>query len=123
MSKSDHIDIHIASDQDMNQAFIDAWKRAENGTQLEAEQHLYFEDAATLLRVLSNKRLILLSTLLRSGPTSIRTLSKTLHRNYKNVHTDIKLLREAGLIKLDHNEKIFVPWRKINTEIDLLAAA
>jgi hypothetical protein len=42
---------------------------------------------------------------------------------FTNVHTDIKLLREAGLIKLDHNEKIFVPWRKINTEIDLLTAA
>lgn len=84
---------------------------------------LTIEDAATLLRVLSNKRLILLSTLLRSGPTCILTLSKTLHRNYKNVHTDVKLLREAGLIKLDHNEKIFVPWKKIHTEIDLLSAA
>ena len=76
-----------------------------------------------MLRVLSNQRLALLSTLLRSGPTSIRALSKTLQRNYKNVHCDVKLLREAGLIRLDDNDKILVPWQKIHTEIDLLAAA
>ena len=123
MSKTDRIDIHIASDQDMNQAFINAWKKAEHGTQPEGEQHLYFEDAVTLLRVLSNQRLALLSILFRSGPSSIRALSKTLHRNYKNVHSDVKLLREAGLIRLDHQDKVFVPWQKIYTEIDLLAAA
>ena len=123
MSKNDHINIHIASDRDMNLAFINAWKKAEQGKQLKTEQHLYFEDAATLLRVLSNQRLALLSTLLRSGPSSIRALSKTLQRNYKNVHSDVKLLREAGLIKLDDNDKIFVPWQKIHTEIDLLVAA
>jgi len=123
ISKNDHINIHIASDRDMNRAFINAWKKAEQGKQLQVEQHLYFEDAATLLRVLSNQRLVLLSTLLRSGPSSIRALSKTLRRNYKNVHSDIKLLREADLIRLDDNDKVFVPWQKIYTEIDLLAAA
>ncbi|MCF6188733.1 MAG: hypothetical protein L3J49_14815 [Desulfobulbaceae bacterium] len=123
MSKSDRIDIHIASEQDMNQAFIDSWKKAEQGVRTETEQHLFFEDAATLLRVLSNQRLILLSTLLQSGPASIRALSKTLQRNYKNVHSDVKLLREAGLIKLNQENKVFVPWQKIHTEIDLLTAA
>jgi hypothetical protein len=82
-----------------------------------------FEDAVTLLRVLSNQRLTLLSILFRSGPSSIRALSKTLHRNYKNVHSDVTLLRKAGLIRLDHQDRVFVPWQKIYTEIDLMAAA
>ena len=116
-----YIDIHIASDQDMNQAFINAWKKAEQGIQPEGEEHLYFEDAASLLKVLSNQRLILLSTLLRSGHSSIRALSKKLQRNYKNVHADVKTLRSVGLIRLDEQDKIFVPWRKIYTEIDLAA--
>jgi predicted transcriptional regulator len=69
MSRPDHIDIHIASDDDMNQAFIHAWKRGEQGGQPPEEQHhLYFEDAASLLKVLSSQRLRLLSTLLRLGP-------------------------------------------------------
>ena len=56
MSRPDHIDIHIASDVDMNQAFINAWKKAEQGEQPSDEQQLYFEDAASLLKVLSNQR-------------------------------------------------------------------
>ena len=123
MTKTDRIDIHIASDRDMNQAFINAWKKAEQGTQPEDEQHLYFENAATLLGVLSNQRLVLLSILRQSGPSSIRALSKELHRDYKNVHSDVKLLREAGLIRIDQQNKVFVPWQIIHTEIDLLAAA
>ena len=122
MNKTEHIDIHIASDQDMNQAFINAWKKAEQNKQPEGEQHLYFEDTASLLKVLSNQRLHLLSTLLRTGHTSILALSKVLQRNYKNVHSDVKILRTAGLIQLDDQNKIFTPWQKIHTEIDLLAA-
>jgi len=122
MSRPDHIDIHIASDDDMNQAFIHAWKRGEQGGQLAEEQHLYFEDAASLLKVLSNQRLRLLSTLLRRGPLSIRALAGELQRNYKNVHSDVHLLLAAGLIRHDDTDKIFVPWQRIHTEIDLLAA-
>jgi len=122
MNRSDHIDIHIASDADMNQAFIDAWKKAERGEQQLDEQHLYFEDAATLLKVLSNQRLRLLSTLLRMGPASIRALGKELQRNYKNVHSDVQVLLTVGLIRHDNQNKIFVPWQRIHTEIDLLAA-
>lgn len=121
MKKANHIDVYIASDQNMNQAFVNAWKKAENGQQREGEEHLYFEDAATLLKVLSNQRLHLLSTLLRLGHISIRALSKDLRRNYKNVHTDVKILRQAGLLQIDEQDKIFVPWHKIHTEIDLAA--
>jgi predicted transcriptional regulator len=123
MTSTDHIDIHIASDQDMNQAFVDAWQKAEQGRLTEPEEHLYFEDAATLLRVLSNRRLSLLSALRRSGPSSIRSLSKMLQRNYKNVHSDVTLLRKAGLVRRDGEDRVFVPWQKIYTEIDLLAVA
>ncbi len=121
MKKTDNINIHIAPDQDMNQAFIDAWKKAEKGQQPEGEEHLYFEDASSLLKVISNQRLLLLSTLLKIGHVSIRALGKKLRRNYKNVHSDVKTLRQAGLIRIDEQDKIYVPWHKIHTEIDLAA--
>ena len=91
MSENNHINIHIASDRDMNLALSMPSPSL---------------DTASIRR-----------------PSSIHALSKTLRRNYKNVHSDIKLLREADLIRLDDNDKIFVPWQKIHTEIDLLAAA
>ncbi len=123
MSRTDHITFRIASDQDMNRAFVDAWKKAEQGRPVDQEEHLYFEDAAMLLRVLSNQRLALLTTLRKAGPSSIRGLSKLVERNYKNVHSDVTLLRQAGLIRRDDQDKVFVPWQKIHTEIDLLTAA
>ena len=119
MKKNNSIDVHIASDQDMNQAFVDAWKKSEKGQQAEGEEHLYFEDAASLLKVLTNQRLLSLSTLLQIGHVSIRALGKKLQRNYKNVHTDVKKLRQVGLIRTDEQNKIYVPWHKIHTEINL----
>jgi len=121
MNAKKRIDVHIASEQDMNQTFVDAWKRAEQGVQPQGEEHLYFEDAASLLKVLSNQRLLLLSALLQLGHSSIRALSNKLQRDYKNVHSDVKALRVAGLIRIDEQNKIYVPWHKIHTEIDLAA--
>ncbi len=121
MNGKDRINIHIGTDDDMNQSFIDAWHKAEQGVTKEPEEHLFFEDAATLLKVLSNQRLALLSTLHRMGDSSIRALSKELHRNYKNTYNDVQILKRAGLIHETPAKKIFVPWGKIHTEIDLTA--
>ena len=121
MSPQNKMEIHIASDKEMNKAFIEAWHKAEKGTLQEPEEHLYFDDAASLLKVLSNQRLALLSTLFRAGHTSIRALSHELDRDYKNVYDDVRVLRQAGLIHQDSSKKIFVPWSKIHTEIDLAA--
>lgn len=121
MSGKSQINIHIASEEEMNKDFINAWHKAEKGETEEAEEHLYFEDAGSLLKVLSDQRLILLSSLFRLGHMSIKALSKKLNRDYKNVHTDVQILIKAGLIKIDSSKKIFVPWHKIHTEIDLAA--
>jgi len=112
MNTTEQLDIHVASDQDMNQAFVNAWKNAEQGVVTEPAEHLYFEDTATLFRILSNQRLNLLSTLRKTGPSSIRYLSKTVQRNYKNVHNDVSLLRKAGLIQLNDQNKVLFPGGK-----------
>ncbi|MCK5227416.1 MAG: hypothetical protein KAI75_10225 [Desulfobulbaceae bacterium] len=121
MKRKSKVQIEIISEEKVNQAFINAWHRAEKDAIREPEEHLFFLDAATLLRVLSNQRLALLSTLHRLGPSSIRGLSKELQRNYKNVYNDVQILKQAGLIQLTSSKKIFVPCHKICTEIDLAA--
>ena len=63
MNTTDHLDIYIAPDQDMNRAFVDAWKKAEQNVSTGPIEHLYFEDAATVLRVLSDQQLTLQGTL------------------------------------------------------------
>lgn len=40
-----------------------------------------------------------MDTLHKSGPMTIYALAKLLHRNYKNVHDDVKALESIGLVE------------------------
>jgi predicted transcriptional regulator len=52
-----------------------------------------------LARVLTVKRVELLSYVRRNKVTSVRALAKALGRDYSNVHADVKALQSAGLIE------------------------
>ena len=104
--------------------FIKAWKRAEKG--LPAEEpvnRLHFADTATLFNYLSPKRFELLQHLREFGPLSIRKLAAELHRDYKNVHTDVKDLLHVGLVEETGEQLLSVPWDVIVSELPLIAKA
>jgi predicted transcriptional regulator len=101
--------------------FIDAWKRAERGEKVEAEQRLNFENLETLLRTLTPVRWILLKTLRTNGPMSIRALASALGRDYKNVHTDVRRLEHVGLIGHTQDDKVEVPWDIVEARLSLAA--
>lgn len=77
--------------------FIDAWQRAERGETFQ-ERHLSFESWDTLSRVLTGKRMELLSYVRRHEVSSVRALAKALGRDYSNVHGDVQALSAAGLL-------------------------
>lgn len=113
--------VAIKSEAEMNREFIDAWKRAEKGTLRKPEIHLCFVNVKTLQEVLSNRRVALLKTLRKLGPSSIRGLAKQVQRDYRNVYDDLQLLLKAGLVDKDTRNRVSVPWDKIQAEIDLAA--
>lgn len=124
MSESrNKIRVGIATEDRVNQEFIDAWHRAERGALADAEEHLYFLDIETFLQVLSHSRLDILYALRAQGTTNVKALSKMLGRKYKHVYRDVQLLKKAGLIQETASENMFVPWDKIQAEIDLSSAA
>ncbi len=49
----------------------------------------------------------------------MRRLSKSLARDYSNVHSDCKALEAAGLIERDEARRLCVPWDVIFTELVL----
>ncbi len=115
-------ELHITTGNldDLNQVFIDSWKKAEK--ELCSESHdetIYFTDVGTLLKVLSKKRLELLRQLQAHPGISIYELAKQLHRQYKNVYDDVALLKQNALI--DHHNGLLVPYTKIHAEITLAA--
>lgn len=77
-----------------------------------------FENVATLMKTLSPKRLELLKMLHALGTISISQLAKELHRDYSNVHQDVKALNQIGIV-LEKDNKYYVPWETIVTEISL----
>ncbi|MBI5193068.1 MAG: hypothetical protein HZA08_06455 [Nitrospirae bacterium] len=102
--------------------FIDAWHKSEQREPVREEELLNFEDIDTLLRVLTPVRWTLLQSLRREGPMSIRSLSKLLERDYKNVHTDVQELMRIGLLTPTKDGLIMVPWDTIIAEVRLAAA-
>ena len=100
---------------------VEAWERAERGDAPEEPvDRLYFQSLETLLSVLSTRRLDLLKVLHESGPSSVRALAKRLNMDYKNVHQNVALLENVGLIQRK-GEKVSAPWERIIAEIRLSA--
>ena len=76
----------------------------------EADFHVSFKDAVRLFEVLTPKRMELLRELHGLGPVTKYALAKHLCRDYSNVHKDVKELKRLGLVELDREKKVFVPW-------------
>lgn len=101
------------------QGFVEAWKRAERGERLEAEQRLHFENLETLLKTLTSGRWVLLKMLRTKGPMSMRGLANALERDYKNVHMDVRRLEHVGLISRTRDNKVEVPWDIVEARLRL----
>ncbi|MET7242051.1 hypothetical protein ABZT49_01660 [Methylobacterium sp. EM32] len=75
-----------------------AWKAAEAGQPVAADDRLVFRDWETLCAVLTPKRLDLLRHLRRSPESGIRPLARALGRDVRRVHADVVALAELGLV-------------------------
>ncbi len=84
-------------------------------------ERVYFHDLKTFLKYITPRRYELLEQLHRQGATSIRGLAKLLHRHYKNVFDDVKLLEQIGLIEKNKEGLFFVPWDEVTATIRLAA--
>lgn len=63
MTSDKMITVGIATEEQLNQAFIDAWRRAEQGEGQMREEHLYVVPSKMFFHLLSPQRVKLLHTL------------------------------------------------------------
>lgn len=115
------IHVDVSSLEEMGQQFIETWERAERGEAVEPYYGVGFETLETLLNTLTPKRWELLSYLRRHGPLSVYALARGLKRDYKNVHGDVRMLEELGLIERTAEGKVEVPWDEIEARVRLAA--
>ena len=116
-----HIHVGIENTGHGFDRFVETWERAEHGQIKETEIHLNFEDLSMLLSILTPPRLEVLKTLRKQSLSSVRSLSKELGRNYKNVHTDVRALENAGLLERTKEGALQVPWDIIDAHLRLVA--
>jgi predicted transcriptional regulator len=84
-----------------------------------------FETAAGLRKLLTDRRLELLQSLLDEPADSITALAKRLERNYSVVHDDIDLLADTGIVKFRHagqSKAPFVPYETIEFDVTISAS-
>ncbi|MFB6361469.1 MAG: transcriptional regulator [Halobacteriales archaeon] len=81
-----------------------------------------FKDAAAIQRLLTPKRLELLKSVMGDPPGSLRALAERLERSPSEVHGDVHLLEEYGIIKLKpagRAKRPVVPYDSIEIEVTL----
>jgi predicted transcriptional regulator len=57
------------------------------------------------------------------GPCSGYALTKTVERNYSNVHLDVGKLEEHGLVRRTLEDAVFVPFKSVEIHLDLFKKA
>lgn len=101
---------------------IDAASAAEDGEQTDAV--VSFESADGIRRLLTDRRLELLRSLMATPAESITELADRLDRSYSVVHDDVEILAEYGIVKFrqeGQSKQPFVPYETIEFDITLRA--
>ncbi len=118
---SNKITVRTGDIEDAAKEFIDIWHKTEKGHAPPAAiEKINFKDQRLLFKTLTPKRFEMLKYVHEKGSVSIRKLAKELGRDYSNVHHDVKILYQLGLmLKDEKNDEYSVPWDVIVTEIPL----
>ncbi len=124
MSKSQKrriITVTIRATKSVIKEVLASCRQMQKGLPVESQTELAFNDAATMLSILTAKRLELLTFLRSFGPSTIKELSRQLGRNYSNIHGDVQLLLRLGLLDKTEDELIYVPFDELNICLPLAA--
>lgn len=85
-----------------------------------------FETAEGIRRLLTDRRLELLQSLMDAPAESITALATRVGRSYSVVHDDIELLADTGIVKFrqdGQSKQPFVPYETIEFDVTISASA
>jgi predicted transcriptional regulator len=75
-------------------------KKLDRGERVRAIRGEYFESLEAVRKILTDARLTLWRTIRDKKPDSISGLSQMVGRNFSDVHQDVSILVETGLVDL-----------------------
>lgn len=83
---------------------------------------IIFEDTEMFRRLLTEKRQEMIEEVMENPPGSIRELAENLDRGLREVHEDVKLMENYGIIQIEEDgntKKPRIPYERVHIEIDL----
>ncbi|MDE2141172.1 MAG: hypothetical protein KGJ84_02000 [Elusimicrobia bacterium] len=115
------LEIQIKSREQADAEFTSAFKSGKS-RKSPAKAGAYFTSLEAVRALLTGKRMELLHLIREHSPRSINQLASIADRDFKNVHTDIMLLKRYGLVQLGRRGKansaslaaLSVPYGAIN---------
>ena len=117
--------VGIRTKSERSRAVRNVLERVAHGDHTPRQPELYFESVEELRRILTQKRLELILAISRHEPKSVHELAGHLGRDYKNVASDITLLKRLGLVVLESKggcggaQIPRVPYDEMQVTIDL----
>jgi len=103
----DTVILEVADRASVNARII----RACESGQPEKAAHISFETFDLLRKVLSGNRWTLLQSMCGAGALGVRELARKVGRDVKAVHTDTRVLLNAGVIDRTNDGKLLFPYR------------
>lgn len=116
--------ITIASGEEALDDALDAAGAADDGEQHDAV--VSFENTEGIRRLLTDRRLELLRSLMGEPAESITALADRLDRSYSVVHDDVEVLAEYGIVhfrRMGQSKQPFVPYGRIEFDVTVEAPA
>jgi predicted transcriptional regulator len=120
MNFPDTLRITIASAEDAFDETVAAAGAAEDGEQRDAVVSL--EAATGIRKLLTDRRLELLRSLMGQPAESITELTDRLDRSYSAVHEDVEILAEYGIVQYreaGQSKQPFVPYETIEFDVTI----
>jgi predicted transcriptional regulator len=111
------LELRVAPPRDALDRFEAAWNRLAGGERVRPYHVLSLEDLPAVTKALSPARWSLLKALKEAGACSVYELARRVGRDYKNVHSDVAALRQAGLLEKAADGRVSVPWDAVRAEL------
>jgi predicted transcriptional regulator len=99
--------------------FARAWKTGRS----EDAARIGFASWDLMHKALSPKRLDIVRVMTAAGPLSLREIARRVGRDFKSVHSDVRLLVESGVIDKTADGQLIFPYDRIHVEFEIPAAA
>jgi len=89
----------------------------------EPAAYIGFASLELMRRILNPNRQAILKAMTGAGPLGLRELARKLGRDVKAVHTDTRMLLNAGVIDRTEKGKLLFPYRHVKMQFEFDAAA